>query len=188
MVVAFATSEDLGSRMKREFEGEEAEWLDELLADATAYLQREIGQLVHPKATVTFTDWPSSGWVDLPQWPVVSVDAVERGGVAVPFEDRPGRIRVGSDEKVDVTFTFGYEECPRDLVALCCSLVSQQLLLVEAGLGLSIGGLSSVALDDFKIAFADGGEGTGLTLPKPTLAGLRQAYGRGTVTQVDVVA
>lgn len=187
-MVAFATSSDLGARMKRTFTGAEATWVDGLLADATAYLQREIGQLVHPKETVTFTDWPSAGWVELPQWPVVSVDAVERGGVAVPFEDRPGRVRVASDEKVDVTFTFGYEDCPRDLVALCCSLVSQQLLLVEAGLGLSIGGLSSVALDDFKIAFADGGDGTGLTLPKPTLAGLRQAYGRGTVTQVDVIA
>lgn len=182
----FAEATDLGTRLKREFSKEESAWLDELLADATAYLQREIGQKVAPRQTVTFSDWPSAGWVDLPQWPVVSVDAVERGGAAVSFEERPGRIRVGSDTKVDVTFTFGYSEPPRDLVALCCALVSQQLLLVEAELGLSIGGLSSVALDDFKIAFADGGEGTGLTLPKVTLDGLKQAYGRGTVTQVDV--
>ena len=185
-MVAFATSDDLATRMKREWEEDEAEWLDELLADATAYLQREIGQLVYPQQTVTFTDWPSAGWVDLPQWPVISVDAVTRQGGPVEFDDRPGRIRVRTDEKVDVTFTFGYAECPRDLVGLCCALVSQQLVLVEAGLGLSIGGLSSVALDDFKLAFADGGEGTGLTLPKVTVDGLREAYGRGTVTQVDV--
>jgi hypothetical protein len=186
MVVAFATADDLGTRMKREFNEGESAWLDELLADATAYLQREIGQLVHPRQTVTFTDWPSAGWVDLPQWPVVSVDAVTRQGAPVEFDDRPGRIRVRTDEKVDVTFTYGYAECPRDLIGLCCSLVSQQLLLVEAGLGLSIGGLSSVALDDFKIAFANGGEGTGLTLPQVTIDGLRQSYGRGTVTQLDV--
>lgn len=184
--MVFAESKDLATRMKREFTPTEHLWIDELLADATAYLQREIGQKVAPRQTVTFSDWPSAGWVDLPQWPVVSVDAVERSGAAVSFEERPGRVRVGSDAKVDVTFTFGYSEPPRDLTALCCALVSQQLLLVEADLGLSIGGLSSVALDDFKIAFADGGEGTGLTLPKVTLDGLKQAYGRGTVTQVDV--
>lgn len=184
--MVFATSEDLGARMKREFTDDESEWIDGLLADATAYLQREIGQLVAPRQTAKFSDWPSAGWVDLPQWPVISVDAVERDGKPVSFEERPGRVRVASDEKVDVTFTFGYSKVPRDLESLACALVSQQLTLVEAELGLSIGGLSSIALDDFKIAFADGGEGTGLTLPKVTIDGLRQSYGRGVVTQVDV--
>lgn len=185
-MVVFATADDLGKRMKRVFTEDEAEWLNELLADATAYLQREIGQLVAPRQTVTFQDWPSAGgWVDLPQWPVVSVEKVEHAGQSISFEERPGRVKVGTGEPVDVTFTFGRSEAPRDLVALTCSLVSQQLLLVEANLGLSIGGLSSVSLDDFKIAFADGGEGTGLTLPKVTLDGLRESYGRGTVTQVE---
>lgn len=187
-MVVFASSEELGSRMKREFSSAEAEWIDGLLADATDYLRSEIGQIVFPRQTATFREWPSAGWVDLPQWPVVSVDAVTRGGRDIRFEERPGRIRVGTDEPVEVTFTFGYSECPRTLVSMCCALVSQQLLLVEADLGLSIGGLSSVSLDDFKIAFADGGEGTGLTLPKLTLDGLRQKYGRGVVTQVEVVA
>lgn len=184
-MVVFADSSELGKRMRREFTESEASWVDELLADATAYLQREIGQQVFPQQTATFTGWPSAGWVELPQWPVVSVDAVDRDGSPVPYELRPERIRVQGDEPVDVTFTFGYAECPRDLVALCCALVSQQLLLVEAQLGLSIGGLSSVALDDFKIAFADGGEATGLSLPKVTLESLRQSYGRGFVEQVE---
>lgn len=183
----FAVAADLGTRMKRELTPDEVLWIDELLADATAYLQDEIGQLIYPRETVTFTDWPSAGWVDLPQWPVVSVGGVERDGVAVEFEPRPGRVRVRDDRAVDVTFTYGYLTPPRSLTALCVALVSQQILLVEAGLGLSIGGLSSVALDDFKIAFADGGEGTGLTLPKVTLDGLRQKFGRGTVTQVETV-
>lgn len=187
-MVVFATADDLGTRMKRDFTEDEAEWLNELLADATAYLQREIGQLVAPQQTVTFQDWPSAGWVDLPQWPVISISSVTRDGAQVSFAERPGRIRVASDEKVDVTYTFGRKTIPRDLTALTCALVSQQLTLIEANLGLSIGGLSSVALDDFKIAFADGGEGTGLTLPKVTLDGLRQAYGRGRVKQVDVIA
>lgn len=185
--MAFATSSELGVRMKRTFTPGEALWVTDLLEDATAYLQREIGQLVAPRETVTFTAWPSSGWVDLPQWPVVSVDAVERDGVPVEFNERPGMIRVSGDTKVDVTFTYGHATVPRDLTALCCALVSQQLTLVEAGLGLSVGGLSSVALDDFKIAFADGGEATGLSLPKVTLDGLRRTYGRGDVFQVETV-
>ena len=183
--MVFAEANDLASRLKREFTGEESAWVDELLADATAYLQDHIGQLIYPRQTVTFEDWPSAGWVDLPQWPVVSVDAVERDGVAVEFERRPGRVRVREDRAVDVTFTFGHSEPPRVLTSLCVALGSQQLTLVEAGLGLSIGGLSSVALDDFKVAFANGGEGTGLTLPKLTIDGLRQSFGRGTVTQVE---
>lgn len=186
--MAFATSSDLASRMQREFTEAEATLLDKLLADATAYLQREIGQHVYPQKTVTFTDWPSSGWVDLPQWPVISVASVQRDGEAIDFDERLGRVRVRGDEKVDVTFTYGYAECPLDLVNLCCALVSQQLLLVEAGLGLSIGGLSSVALDDFKLAFADGGEATGLTLPKVTCDGIRQTYGRGFVFQVETAS
>jgi hypothetical protein len=62
-------------------------------------------------------------------------------------------------------------------VGLNCALVSQTVTLVEADLGLSIGGLSSVALDDFKIAFADGGALTGLALPEPQLRYLQSAYG-----------
>lgn len=187
-MVVFARADDLGTRLKREFTEEEAEWLDELLADATAYLQREIGQKVAPQQTVTFSDWPSAGWVDLPQWPVIEIASVTRNGEPVEFEERPGRIRVGTDERVDVTYTYGRKTVPRDLEALTCALVSQQITLVEANLGLSIGGLSSVALDDFKIAFADGGEGTGLTLPKVTLDALRQTYGRGSITQVEMIA
>lgn len=183
--MAFATADELGTRMKRVFSNAEKTWVNELLEDATAYLQGEIGQIVYPQQSATFTEWPTAGRVDLPQHPVISVDTVERGGVAVPFEPRPGYVRVHGDEPVDVTFTFGHAEVPRNLESIACALVSQQLTLVEAGLGLSIGGLSSVALDDFKIAFADGGDSTGLTLPKVTIDSLRRQFGRGDVYQVE---
>ena len=184
-MVAFATADELGTRMKRVFSNAEKTWVNELLEDATAYLQGEIGQIVYPQQSATFTEWPTAGRVDLPQHPVISVDAVERGGVAVPFEPRPGYVRVQGDDPVDVTFTFGHADVPRNLESIACALVSQQLTLVEAGLGLSIGGLSSVALDDFKIAFADGGDSTGLTLPKVTIDSLRRQFGRGDVFQVE---
>lgn len=186
--MAFATADELGTRMKRDFSNEEKLWLNELLEDATAYLQGEIGQIVYPQQSVTFSEWPAAGRVDLPQHPVISVDAVERGGVAVQFEPRPGYVRVQGDAPVDVTFTFGYAKVPRNLESLACALVSQQVTLVEAGLGLSIGGLSSVALDDFKIAFADGGDSTGLMLPKVTIDSLRRQFGRGDVFQVETAS
>lgn len=186
--MAFATADELGTRMKRVFSNAEKTWVNELLEDATAYLQGEIGQIVYPQQSATFTEWPTAGRVDLPQHPVISVDAVERGGVAVPFEPRPGYVRVQGDDPVDVTFTFGHADVPRNLESIACALVSQQLTLVEAGLGLSIGGLSSVALDDFKIAFADGGDSTGLTLPKVTIDSLRRQFGRGDVFQVETAS
>jgi hypothetical protein len=185
--MAFATAEDLGNRMKRSFSIDEKAWIDELLEDATAYLQGEIGQLIYPRQTVTYTDWPSAGRADLPQQPVVSVSSVKRDDLQVPYVLRPGYVSVAGIEAVDITFTFGHASPPRQLLALCCALVSQQLVLVEAGLGLSIGGLSSVALDDFKIAFADGGEATGLTLPRVTVDSIRRQFGRGDVHQIESV-
>lgn len=184
----FATAQDLSNRMKRDFTSEESTWVSGLLGDATAYLQGEIGQFVYPMSQATFRDWPSSGVVGLPQWPVVSVDSVTRDGVSIDFEERPGSIRVHGDGPVEVTFTYGVSEVPKQLTAITCALVSQQLLLVEAEIGLSAGGLSSLALDDFKIAFANGGADAGLSLPEVTLDSLRAQFGRGTVTQVDVIA
>ena len=50
---------------------------------------------------------------------------------------------------------------------------------LELGLGLSAGGLSSLAIDDFKAAFADGGASTGMTLTPHAAAAVRTQFGRG---------
>jgi hypothetical protein len=85
---------------------------------------------------------------------------------------------VGCNGPVAVTVSVGFSVAPRDLIALNCALVSSQLLLVEAGLGLQLGGLSSVAIDDFKVAFADAGERTGgMSLPDHQQEYLRNRYG-----------
>jgi hypothetical protein len=76
-----------------------------------------------------------------------------------------------------VTFTFGYAVAPDGLKRWTCLLVSQALVPLELNLGLSVGGLSSVALDDFKVAFADGGEATGMSLSDRNVALLRRQYG-----------
>jgi hypothetical protein len=155
------------------------------LVDASAYLRSVIGQDVYPTTTSTFTAWPDAGRVDLPQYPVVSVDAVERDAVAVDYTYRPGYLTVDCDDPVDVTFTWGVATAPPVLVSFAAVLVSQAILAVETGTGLTFGGLSSVALDDFRAAFADGGAGSGMVLPEPQQALIRRQFGRGDVTVVE---
>jgi hypothetical protein len=48
-----------------------------------------------------------------------------------------------------------------------------------------VGGLSSVALDDFKLAWADGGEGSGMTLTKHAEAAVRRQFGQGGITVTE---
>lgn len=176
---AFATPKDLADRMKRTFTADEQTWVATLLGDAAAYLRGVVKASIYPVQTSTFTAYPLGGTVDMPQPYVGSIGPVTLAGTDVPvrfvrFEDR---ILLYNDAAVDITFTYGLAEAPADLVALNCAIVSGQITLIEADLGLQVGGLSSVALDDFKIAFADGGAGTGMALPAPQMEYLRDTYG-----------
>lgn len=176
---AFATSYDLGSRMKRTFTDEERAWVDDLLGDAAAYLRGVVKASIYPVQTSTYTAYPMGGRADMPQPYVVDIGPVTLAGTDTPvkFARWEDSIYLYSPDPIDITFTYGLAEPPADLVGLNCAIVSGQIGLIEQDLGLSIGGLSSVALDDFKVAFADGGAGTGLTLPVPQLQYLRDTYG-----------
>lgn len=182
---AFASSDDVSARLNRTFTSAEDEWVTTLLVDASAYLRSVIGQDVFPTTTSTFTAWPDAGRVDLPQYPVVSVDAVTRESAAVDYTYRPGYITVDCDDPVAVTFTWGLASAPEILVSLSAVLVSQAIMSVEAGTGLTFGGLSSIALDDFRAAFADGGASSGMVLPEPQKALIQRQFGRGDVTVVE---
>ena len=174
---AFATPEDLEIRMRRSFTPDEREMVEVLLADASEYLRAAVGHHVYPRQTVTFTARPdASGEVVLPQQPVVSVDEVTANGQPVPFERFDRSIGVRESE-VTVTFTYGYDKPPSELQRWACVLVSQTLFPIERGLGLKIGGLSSVQLDDFRIAFANAGDETGMDLSDRSLKRLRQQFG-----------
>lgn len=176
---AFATVSDLAGRLNRTFSPEEEAWITLLLEDASTYLREDvIGLQVYPQSTSTFSAWPDgSGEILLPQQPVVSVDAVEQASVAIEYAHRDGVVFVDTCEPVDITFTYGYELAPEGLKRWTCVLVSQALVPLELNLGLTVGGLSSVALDDFKAAFADGGEGTGMSLSDRNIALIRRQYG-----------
>ena len=184
-MVAFATLAEFETLTQRTFTNGEVERVEALLEAASDHLRSVIGQQVFPRQTVTYTAYPSFGREDLPQWPVVSVGAVERDGVPVSFKYRPGFITVGSDEPCDVTFTFGVAEAPAELSRIVLALTSQALTVLEMGLGASVGGLSSIALDDFRAAFADGGAGTGIAMTAHAEAAVRRAWGRGDVSVVE---
>ena len=174
---AFATASDLAGRLNRTFTAEEEAWVLLLLEDASTYLRDVIGLQVFPQSTATFTAWPSAGEIVLPQQPVQVVTSVKVGATAIDYELRDGVVFVDTDEQVTITFTYGYAVAPDGLKRWACVLASQAMMPVELNLGLTVGGLSSVALDDFKAAFADGGESSGMTLSDRNIALLRRQYG-----------
>lgn len=176
---SFSTPDGLGTAMKRTFTEDEKAWVQTLLNEAADYLRELMqGAWVYPKRQSTFQAWPVAGRVGLPQDFVRSVDRVERDGKPVRFTRFEDTLRLPTDDEVEVTFTYGLEEPPPLLAGLNNAIVAQQIMLVEAEIGLSVGGLSSLALDDFKIAFANAGELTGLALPEHTRKLLAQQYGR----------
>lgn len=186
---AFATADDLAARLNRTFSAEEEAWITTLLEDASTYLRGVIGQTVFPATAATFVAYPEAGRVDLPQYPVVSVDLVERDGETLVLDTdytyRPGYITVDCDDPIEVTFTYGYATAPDELRRLACVLVSQALLTLENNLGMTAGGLSSVAIDDFKLAWADAGGQSGMVLTPHAELSVRRQFGRGDATVVD---
>lgn len=176
---AFATYTDLELRLKRTFTPDEQTWIASLLEDASTYLRGVIGYDIYPQAVVTYTDYPDGGRIDLPQFPIIAITTVERDSVELDYEYRPGYILVDTDLPVDITFTYGYAAAPPELVRLTCVLVSQALITLENDLGLTAGGLSSVALDDFKLAWANAGASSGMVLPPIQEAAVRRQFGKG---------
>ena len=179
---AFATYSDLEARLNRTFTAPEQPWITTLLGDASTYLRDDVlGLQVFPQSTSTVTFWPDGGRVDIPNPPLISIGLVVQGGVTltdgVGYSRRDSTLMFSSDVPVDVTFTYGYATAPESLKRWACVLVSQALLPIEQGLGLTVGGLSSVAIDDFKIAFADAGEATGMALTDRNIALIRKQFG-----------
>lgn len=178
-MAGFATAADVASALKRTFTPAETLWVEDLLEQSAGYVRDVIGQHIYPPVTATFTAWPVYGRVDLPQSFVGEIIAVQRGGQDVPFERFEDSIIVEASP-VDVTFMYGAIDPPASLVGVNVAMVSSAIILVEADLGVAIGGLSSLALDDFKIAFANGGDQTGhMTLPVITAQNLRDRFGAG---------
>jgi hypothetical protein len=184
-MTAFAEFSDLQALLGDKITEGQQEQVEALLEAASAHLRHIIGQNVYPQETVTYEAYPSFGREDLPQWPVVRVDAVKRGGVDVDYTYRPGFVMVSGDDPVDITFTYGVADAPAELKRLTCVLAAQALQMLATTGALTAGGLSSLGIDDFRAAFADAGEGTGISVPKHVEAGLRRRFGRGGVDVIE---
>lgn len=184
-MAAFASVEDLGKLLKTSFEGDAEEQAEALLEAASDHLRFVIGQQVWPQTTSTYTGYPTFGREVLPQWPVVEVVSVERDGAPVRFSYRPGVVLVTDDEPVDVTFTWGFADVPPELKRVTLVLAAQALQMFETTGALTAGGLSSLSIDDFRAAFAEGGSETGISLSKHAEKSLRRAFGRGDVSVVE---
>lgn len=170
---AFATTAQLSALLNREFSIDETEQVEALLAVASDHIRAVVGQDIFPQRRVTFKAWPDvAGRVDLPQQPVVEVHSVTGG-----FDYDGESVTAHASGPVDVEFTYGYAEPPEFIASLTCVLAAQAFKMLELGLGLSAGGLSSVAIDDFRAAFADGGEQTGISLTPRNEALLRERFG-----------
>lgn len=185
-MVAFATADDLAALLNRTFNPDEITWVNTLLEDASTYLRTVIGQQVYPQTQSEYVAYPDAGRVDLPQWPVVSVDSVQRDSVDVTYHYRPGYIVVHHDDPVDVTFTWGYVTAPPELVRVTCVLAAQALQTLETTGSITASGLSSIAIDDFRAAFADGGALTGIALTQHAQRALRAAFGRGDLDVLEM--
>lgn len=83
------------------------------------------------RATTTLTRTPDRVTlsISLPLRPVVSVDAVTRGGVPIDhrWDDETGRLYVDSCTPVSVAFTYGYASVPGDVVAVVLTAAQRVL-------------------------------------------------------------
>lgn len=195
--MAFAEPTDLATRLGRTFTEPEALQVSALLDDATAHLQTIIGAQVSPPAEVTVRHLVSQGqWIDPPAYPA-TVTAVEINGEPFevdPYETADGRIyspaawfthspELGFAETygpgvlaVDITYEVGYADAPADLLAWACVLASQALANVTDLGAMGAGGVTSVAIDDYRKAW-DPASTPGGGIPDRVAERLRAAYG-----------
>jgi len=176
-MTAFATYSDLGTRMKRVFTEEEQPWITSLLDDAAALMRGAMRSPVYPPAEWAYTAYPHGGRVDLPDF-VNDIVSVQQDSADIAYRRFEDTVTVDCGGPVHVTLNVGLTDPPADLLAINCVLVSGAILTVEAGIGLTAGGLSSVALDDFKAAWADAGAASGMALSEATCDYLESHYGR----------
>ncbi len=192
-VTAFATVADYERRSGVTLEGPQRLQLERLLTDATAELQAAIGQHVSVgTATVELELDAGTTELWLPQQPVRSVDLVAVGGVALAptaWTHRHGRLRIGHSpwsragaRDVAVTFTYGYDPVPGELVAWTVVLAAQRLAAARRDGGLGSPEVRSHAISpdgQFNEAFMSPTDGPPAgTLPAQVADQLRSRYGR----------
>jgi hypothetical protein len=179
-MAAFATVADLEGRLGRKFD--DPAMAELALDDASEHLRGLIGQQVFPVAQATFTELLRGGehWITLPQHPVVSVDSVTVEGSEIPFTLVDGALRVHGHAIVEVTYTFGYADPPKQLISWACVLAAQAISSVDEMGTIGSGGVSSVSIDDYRKSWFGGGDSAGYSLPQRVEEKLKSQFGSTT--------
>ena len=179
-MAAFATVSDLQTRTKVTYAGADIAWVQSILDDASAHLRDILGWQVFPAAQVSFTTKVWAGIFNrLPIQPVISLDLVSIPNTFISYDVYDGGFESDTNGIATVTFTAGYATAPPSLVSWCCVLAAQVIDTVTKLGMLGNGGLSSVAIDDFKLVWSQSAENGlgGYMLPDRVISQLRSSYG-----------
>lgn len=174
-------------------EQSEALFIDRLISVASAAVTNAAGcQIKEARSTLTLLVTPGRT-VRLPGAPIREVHTVTHDGEPVKgwLKTSTGlysALAFNQREPFELTvdYTHGLVEVPLDVADLVCRMVISGLLAGRDGgesLALNNGALSSIAIDDYKEAYATGDieAVTEMTLPTSTRRWLRQRFSGGAV-------
>lgn len=180
MADQLATPSDLASWLQQDLDASTAGLL---LECATGVIQATVGQRIVRATTTPSLPGTCGQWLNLPQWPVVSVASVELDGTAITDWELIG-VRLwraggwqpsGTPVVVEPTYTHGYASNDQALqfgrsaaLSLCAPFYSNP------------GGASSVKIDDYAETY--GAMTAAMTANTHLAAALRAAYGAGVGT------
>lgn len=175
----FAEVTDLQTRTRTVYMGDDVQWVESLLDDASAHLRDILGWQVFPAAQITYTTKVHAGVFNrLPIQPVVSLDSVTIPDTYFTYDQYDGGFESDTNGIATVTFTAGYSSPPPSLKSWCIVLAVQVIDAVKKLGMLGPGGLSSVAIDDFKMVWTQNGEtGGGYVLPAAVIEQLKTSFG-----------
>lgn len=176
-----------------EVDGTEALFVEHLIAVASAAVVDAAGvQIKEARSTLTLLVAPGKT-VRLPGAPIRTIHSVTRDGKAVEGWLKTGTGLYSSlgfkwhePFELTVDYTHGLSVVPADVKDLVCRMVIAGLFAGRDGdeaLALNNGALSSIAIDDYKEAYATGDVEavTEMTLPKRTRSWLRNRFSGGAV-------
>lgn len=121
-MAALATVADLGDRLGLDVGGEIRAW--RLLDDVSASIRSYTGRTFEA-TTDTIAVPVACGTAQLPNGPVISVSSVEQYGEPVPWTRRGRSLAVAGLAPVTVTYTWGWEEVPPEIVAVACQVAGR---------------------------------------------------------------
>jgi hypothetical protein len=190
--VAFATTDDLATRLGRTLTSAEEDQASALLDDATAHLQELIGQKIEQDTVIAhlFVTDARVQMLHMPQHPVTTVTEVKiAGDIVTDYTTLPhglwredgwidgAQSSPGQPILVTVAHTYGYGTVPGDLKSWACVLASQAMGIIEKSGVMGSGAVQSEKIDDYAVTYAQAV--AAMSVPDGEALRLRSRYGSG---------